>query len=176
MSRIAARPLPIAPGERPLAPAPIRGARRSKAVAMRNVARVVVAAVAACLGSLVALDAVLVDHSNDVVAVKRPDPAEAVAAVTPAGGGLEHYVGHWISETRSRLIIARSGSVWADSGALLGTAALDGDGTHLVFAGANFRCRYEVVADGRDSLDWRLIDGTPLKRCPHGRFDRHFTF
>lgn len=174
MSRIAAHLLPIAPGERPLAPAPIRGARRSMAIG--DVARIVVAAVAACLGSLVALDAVLVDHSDDVVAVKRTDPAETVAAVTPAGGGLDHYVGHWISETRSRLIIARSGSVWADSGALLGTAALDGDGTHLVFAGANFRCRYEIVADGRDSLDWRLIDGTSPARCPHGRFDRHFTF
>lgn len=155
---------------------PIRLGRR-KPVRLADAVRAAAAATALCGGALLVLDTLFADHAADA---RTPAPARAAsveAALAPADpGAVARYVGHWVSDAGARMIVSRTGSIWADSGALLGRARLDGDASRLVFQGAGFRCSYRLVPDGSDGLDWTLLDGTPGTACPTGRYTRRFTF
>ena len=147
-----------------------------------DVMSIVLAGTAACALALFGLDALLVGH---------PVQAEARAPATaPADAftlrDLGPYVGNWVSDGGTHLIVARSGAVWADKGGLIGSARLDGgDRTRLLFEGASFRCSYRIAAERpadrpdaseTEALVWTLTDATPGTACPQGRYSRHFTF
>lgn len=137
-----------------------------------DVLSLVLGATACCAVALVGLDAAL---------VVRPGPAEARAPLAPAldftARDLGGYVGTWVSDRGSHLIVAKSGAVWADGGGLIGSARLDGrDRTRLLFEGATFRCTYRIAAERPDALVWNVEGGTPGTACPRGRYSRRFTF
>ncbi len=150
---------------------------------------ILVAGTAACALALFGLDALLVDHP---VQAEARAPAASPRAFTARDLG--PYVGTWVSDAGSHLIVAKSGAVWADAGALNGAARLDAaDRTRLLFEGAAFRCSYRIAADGHhdraagvgsapgaseagEALVWTVVEATPGTACPSGRYSRRFTF
>lgn len=158
----------------------------------RDVVSIVLAGTAACGLALFGLDALLVDHPVQAEA-RAPAPATRFATAFTARD-LGPYVGTWVSDGGSHLIVAKSGAVWADAGGLNGAARLDAaDRTRLLFEGANFHCSYRIAADGHhdraagvgsagdgsaagDALVWTVVEGTPGTPCPAGRYSRRFTF
>jgi hypothetical protein len=138
-----------------------------------DVLAIVLAGTGFCALALFGLAAVLTEDPPVRASLRAPVAAASDFTVRDLGT----YVGNWVSERGTHLIVTKSGAVWADAGGLVGSARLDGrDRTRLIFEGSAFRCTYRIAAEQPDALVWSVEDGTPGTACPQGRYSRRFTF
>src|SRR5579875_1079642 len=75
----------------------------------------------------------------------RPAALQAVDA-GPIHRPDQRMIGRWVAKDGTRVLISKSGAIWADNGNLLGEGVFDAlDDTRLTFSGPGFRCVYKVT-------------------------------